>query len=116
MPSLIATADVCSVCLLVNEGDGVLAGPAAARHAVAEVGGDDARLSGRARQAGICRFTATVAHGNAAMAALLQNMGAELAGHGPGTVDYEVVLDRAGEYSLDWWFRCVDDDPVLNSR
>ena len=75
-----------------------------------------ARLSDRARQAGICRFTATVAYGNAAMAALLQNMGAELAGYGPGTVDYEVVLDRAGEYSLDGWFRCVDDGRVFSSR
>jgi len=75
-----------------------------------------ARLSDRARQAGICRFTATVAYGNAAMAAILQKMGAELAGYGPGTVDYEVVLDRAGEYSLDWWFRCVDDSAVFSSR
>jgi RimJ/RimL family protein N-acetyltransferase len=75
-----------------------------------------ARLSDRARQAGICRFTATVAYGNAAMARLLQNMGAELTGHGPGTVEYEVVLDRAGEYSLDWWFRCVDDGRVFSSR
>ena len=75
-----------------------------------------ARLSDRARQAGIGRFTATVAYGNAAMAAILQKMGAELAGYGPGTVDYEVVLDRTGEYSLDWWFRCVDDSPVFNPR
>ena len=75
-----------------------------------------ARLSGRARQAGIRRFTATVAYGNAAMARLLQNMGAELAGYGPGTVDYEVALDLAGEYSLDWWFRCVDDGRVFNPR
>jgi MFS family permease/GNAT superfamily N-acetyltransferase len=75
-----------------------------------------AQLSDRARQAGICRFTATVAYGNGAMAALLQNMGAELAGHGPGTVDYVVDLNRAGEYSLDWWFRCVDDAPVFSSR
>ena len=75
-----------------------------------------ARLSDRARQVGICRFTATVAYGNAAMTGLLQNMGAELAGHGPGTVDYVVALDRAGEYSLDWWFRCVDDGRVFSSR
>jgi RimJ/RimL family protein N-acetyltransferase len=74
-----------------------------------------ARLSDRARQAGICRFTATIAYGNVAMAGLLQNMGAELAGHGPGTVDYVVALDRAGEYSLDRWFRCVDDGPVFSS-
>jgi len=75
-----------------------------------------ARLSDRARQAGIARFTATTAYGNAAMAAVLRNMGAELAGYGPGTVDYEVALDRAGEYSLDWWFRCVDDGPAFSSR
>ena len=75
-----------------------------------------ARLSGHARQAGICRFTATVAYGNAAMARLLRNMGAELAGYGPGAVDYEVALDGAGEYSLDWWFRCVDDGRVFSSR
>jgi RimJ/RimL family protein N-acetyltransferase len=74
-----------------------------------------ARLSDRARQAGIRRFTATVAYGNTAMTGLLQNMGAELAGHGPGTVDYVVALDRAGEYSLDWWFRCVDDGRVFSS-
>ena len=75
-----------------------------------------AQLSDRARQAGISRSTATTAYGNAAMARLLQNMGAELAGYGPGTVDYEVALDRAGEYSLDWWFRCADDGPVFSSR
>jgi RimJ/RimL family protein N-acetyltransferase len=75
-----------------------------------------AQLSDRARQAGISRFTATTAYGNAAMARLLQNMGAELAGYGPGTVDYEVALDRAGEYSLDWWFRRAGDGPVVSSR
>jgi RimJ/RimL family protein N-acetyltransferase len=75
-----------------------------------------ARLSDRARQAGIGRFTATVAYGNAAMARLLQNMGAEQAGYGPGTVDYVIALNRAGEYSLDWWFRSVDDGPVFSSR
>jgi len=75
-----------------------------------------ARLSDRARQEGICRFTATVAYGNAAMATLLQNMGAELAGHDHGTVDYVVDLDRTGEYGLDRWFRCVDDDRTFSSR
>ncbi len=74
-----------------------------------------ARLSDRARQAGIGRFTATTAYGNTAMARMLQNMGAGLTGYGPGTVDYEVVLDRAGEYSLDWWFRCVDDGRAFSS-
>ena len=75
-----------------------------------------ARLSERARQEGICRFTATIAYGNAAMATLLQNMGAELAGHDHGTADYVVDLDRTGEYGLDWWFRCVDDDRTFSSR
>jgi len=74
-----------------------------------------ARLSERARQEGICRFTATIAYGNAAMATLLQNMGAELAGHDHGTVDYVVDLDRTGEYGLDWWFRRADDDRALSS-
>ena len=74
-----------------------------------------ARLSDRARQEGICRFTATIAYGNAAMATLLQNMGAELAGHDHGTVDYVVDLDRTGEYGLDWWFRRADDEHALNS-
>ena len=75
-----------------------------------------ARLSDRARQAGIGRFTATVSADNVAMPRLLWKMGAELTGYGPGTVDYEVALDRSGEYSLDWWFRCVDDGPVFSSR
>ena len=68
-----------------------------------------ARLSDRARQAGICRFTATVAADNAAMTRLLWKMGAELTGRGRGTVDYEVALKPVDDYSLDWWFRCVDD-------
>ena len=50
------------------------------------------RLSGRARHAGIHRFTALVADDNVAMAALLQNMNASLAGRSPGTVDYEITL------------------------
>jgi len=75
-----------------------------------------AQLSDRARQAGICRFTATVAYGNAAMVALLQNMGAERAGHGPGAVDYEVALNRGGEYDLDRRFRCVEDGGLFSLR
>ena len=67
-----------------------------------------ARLSDRARQAGICRFTALVASDNTAMARLLWNRGAVLAGRGPGTVEYEAALAPAEEYGLDWWFRCVD--------
>jgi RimJ/RimL family protein N-acetyltransferase len=72
-----------------------------------------ARLSDRARQAGISRFTATVSADNVAMTGLLGKMGAELAGRGPGTVEYHVALEPAEEYSLDWWFRCVDDSSVL---
>ena len=50
------------------------------------------RLSARARCEGIHRFTALVADDNVAMAALLQNMNASLAGRSPGTVDYEITL------------------------
>src|SRR5438034_716418 len=72
-----------------------------------------AQLSDRARQAGICRFTATVSADNVAMTGLLWRMGATLAGRGPGTVEYEAALEPADDYSLDWWFRCVDDASVL---
>lgn len=51
-----------------------------------------ARLSDRARQAGIDRFTALVGAENTAMAGLLRKMGACLVGRGPGTVEYEVAL------------------------
>src|SRR5690242_17283817 len=51
-----------------------------------------ARLSDRARRAGIDRFTAVVSAENAAMAGLLRKLGACLAGRGPGTVEYEVAL------------------------
>jgi RimJ/RimL family protein N-acetyltransferase len=51
-----------------------------------------AQLTGRARCEGIDRFTALVSADNAAMAGLLRNMGAELAGRGPGTVEYEITL------------------------
>jgi len=72
-----------------------------------------ARLSDRARQAGIGRFTATVSADNVAMPRLLWKMGAELTGRSRGTVDYEVTLEPADEYSLDGWFRSVDDGAVL---
>ena len=72
-----------------------------------------ARLSDRARQAGISRFTATVSADNVAMPRLLWKMGAELTGRSRGTVDYEVALAPADEYGLDWWFRSVDDGAVL---
>ena len=75
------------------------------------------RLSGRARQAGIYRFTALVAAENAAVAGLARKLGACLAGRGPGTVEYEVALAPA-EHSLDWWFGCMDGlaQPVREGR
>jgi RimJ/RimL family protein N-acetyltransferase len=72
-----------------------------------------ARLSDRARQAGIGRFTATVSADNAAMPRLLWKMGAEMTGRSRGTVDYEVALEPADDYGLDGWFRSVDDGAVL---
>ena len=72
-----------------------------------------ARLSDRARQAGIRRFTATVSADNVAMTGLLWKMGAKLAGRSRGTMEYEVALEAVDDYSLDWWFRCVDDSSVL---
>ena len=72
-----------------------------------------ARLSDRARQAGIGRFTATVSADNVAMTRLLWKMGARLAGRSRGTMEYEVALEAVDDYSLDWWFRCVDDSSVL---
>jgi RimJ/RimL family protein N-acetyltransferase len=72
-----------------------------------------ARLSDRARLAGIGRFTAMVSADNVAMTRLLWKMGAELTGRSRGTVDYEVALEPVDEYSLDWWFRCMDNASVL---
>jgi RimJ/RimL family protein N-acetyltransferase len=72
-----------------------------------------AQLSDRAREAGICRFIATVSADNMAMTALLSKMGAELADRSRGIVEYHVALESADEYGLDWWFRCVDDRTVL---
>ena len=51
-----------------------------------------AQLTGRARCEGIRRFTALVAAENVAVAGLLRNVGAELVGRGPGTVEYEIAL------------------------
>jgi RimJ/RimL family protein N-acetyltransferase len=75
------------------------------------------RLSDRARQAGIHRFTALAAAENGAVASLARKLGACLAGRGPGTVEYEIALTPA-EYSLDWWFSCADGQaqPVRESR
>ena len=71
-----------------------------------------ARLSDRARQEGIARFTATVSCDNAAMGHLLRSLDAVLTGRDHGIVEYEIPLQPA-EYSLDWWFECVDDDKAL---
>jgi RimJ/RimL family protein N-acetyltransferase len=65
------------------------------------------RLSDRARQAGIHRFTALSAAENVTVAGLARKLGACLTGRGPGTVEYEVALVPA-DYSLDWWFGCMD--------
>ena len=68
-----------------------------------------AQLTGRARSAGIRRFTALVATGNVATTALLDNVGGTLVGRGPGTVEYEITLAPRQEPSLVWWFRSLDD-------
>ena len=52
------------------------------------------RLSGRARQEGIRRFTALADAGNVAVAALLRNAGARLLHRGRGTIEYEITLTR----------------------
>ena len=59
------------------------------------------------------RFTATVSADNVAMTGLLRKMGAKMAGRSRGTMEYEVTLEAVDDYSLDWWFRCVDDSSVL---
>jgi RimJ/RimL family protein N-acetyltransferase len=68
-----------------------------------------AQLTDRARSAGIRRFTALVATSNAAMTALLDNVGGTPVGRGPGTVEYEITLGPRQEPSLVWWFRSLDD-------
>ncbi len=68
-----------------------------------------AQLTDRAHSAGIRRFTALVATGNAAMTAMLGNAGGTPVGRGPGTVEYEITLAPRQEPSLVWWFRSLDD-------
>jgi GNAT superfamily N-acetyltransferase len=51
-----------------------------------------ARLSERACQEGIRRFTAAVAADNAAMTGLRRNLGADLVGREFGTLEYEMAL------------------------
>ena len=50
------------------------------------------RLSDRARRAGIRRFTALVDAENRVVIGLLRKMGAEQAGRGRGTLEYEIML------------------------
>src|SRR5690349_3921107 len=54
------------------------------------------RLTARARQEGIRRFTALVAEDNTAVARMLRNASASLAGRGPGTAEYEITLMPPG--------------------
>ena len=54
------------------------------------------RLSDRARCEGIHRFTALVAEDNTAVARMLQNTSASLAGRSPGTAEYEITLIPPG--------------------
>jgi RimJ/RimL family protein N-acetyltransferase len=56
-----------------------------------------ARLSDRAREEGIGRFTAAVAAGNVPMGMLLRSVGAVETGRDFGIVEYEISLVRAGE-------------------
>jgi RimJ/RimL family protein N-acetyltransferase len=60
-----------------------------------------AQLSGRARAAGIRRFTALVSADNAAMAALLRSASADPVHREYGTVEYEIPLVLVGESSSD---------------
>jgi EmrB/QacA subfamily drug resistance transporter len=60
-----------------------------------------AQLSGRARAAGIRRFTALVSADNAAMAALLRSASSDPVHREYGTVEYEIPLAPVGESSSD---------------
>ncbi len=58
-----------------------------------------ARLSDRARQEGIDRFTALVAVDNVAMTGLLQNMCASLVRRESNTLEYEISLVLGAQYT-----------------
>lgn len=60
-----------------------------------------ARLSDRARQEGIHRFTALIAADNVAMAGLLRNMCASLVRRESNTLEYEISLVPAAEYAAE---------------
>ena len=75
-----------------------------------------ARLSQRAREEGICRFTAVVASENVPMGMLLRTAGAVQTGRNFGTLEYEIALVRPDEYNLEWWFRCAEEASVFTWR
>ena len=75
-----------------------------------------ARLSQRAREEGIGRFTAVVASENVPMGMLLRTVGAVQTGRNFGTLEYEIALERPDEYNLEWWFRCVEEASVFTWR
>ena len=75
-----------------------------------------ARLSGRAREEGIRRFTAVTAAENVPMGMLLHSVGAVQTGRNFGTLEYEIALERPEEYDLEWWFRCVLESSAFTWR
>jgi RimJ/RimL family protein N-acetyltransferase len=75
-----------------------------------------ARLSDRAREEGIRRFTAVMASENVPMGMLLRSVGAVQTGRNFGTLEYEIALVRPDEYNLEWWFRCVEEASVFAWR
>ena len=60
------------------------------------------RLTDRARQEGIRRFTALVSADNVAMAGLLRNVSAGLVRREPGTVAYEITLAPGEAHGHAW--------------
>jgi len=74
------------------------------------------RLSHRAREEGIRRFTAVMASENVPMGMLLHRVGAIQTGRNFGTVEYEITLVRPAEYDLEWWFRCVEESGAFTWR
>jgi RimJ/RimL family protein N-acetyltransferase len=74
------------------------------------------RLSHRAREEGIRRFTAVMASENVPMGMLLHSVGAVQTGRNFGTLEYEIALVRPEEYNLEWWFRCVEEGSVFTWR
>jgi hypothetical protein len=50
------------------------------------------------------------------MGMLLRSVDAAECGRSFGTVEYEIALARVEEYSLDWWFRCVEDGSIFAWR